>query len=196
MIEQIKVWDERLFLWLNQFHAPWMDPIMFMITKTELWIPLYAILIYLIFKNYKKEGWLILVGIVITLVMADMITYRFMKPYFLRLRPSHETSLESIIHIVNDYRGGLHGFASSHAANTTGVAFFIFLLFKNKYRWIWTIFVWAFAMSYSRIYLGVHYPGDILVGAVVGILCGYAGFEVYRLLKRWSKFRGKQENIL
>ncbi len=193
MVEQLKAWDEQLFLWLNQFHTSWLDPLMFQITKTEVWIPLYVLLIYLIFRNYKKEGWLILVGIVATLLITDLVTYRFMKPFFHRLRPSNEVSLKEIIHLVNGYTGGLYGFASSHAANTIGVAFFIFLLFKNRYRWIWTIFIWAFVMSYSRIYLGVHYPGDILVGALVGILGGYIGYRLYQWLRSKSRLRMNQE---
>ena len=177
MIEQLKVWDEQLLLFFNQFHAAWLDPVIYQVTKTEFWIPLYAFLLYLIFRNYKKEGWFILLGIVITILLADRITSGLMKPFFLRLRPSHEPSLEGLLHFVQDYRGGTYGFASSHAANTTGVAFFIFLLFKDRFKWIWMIFIWALVMSYTRIYLGVHYPGDILVGMLVGIGSGYSGFR-------------------
>lgn len=183
MIEQLKAWDEQLLLFLNQFHVAWLDQVMFWLTKTEFWMPLYIFLIYLIFRNYKKEGWLILAGVVITILIADVVTYRFMKPFFHRLRPSQEPALEGIIHLVNGYRGGLYGFASGHAANTTGVAFFVFLLFRKTYSWIWLIFIWAFVMTYTRIYLGVHYPGDILVGALVGLLGGYAGYRFYRWLR-------------
>ena len=182
MLEKLKELDEQLFLFLNQFHSAWLDPVVFLITRTEFWIPLYAFLIYLIFRNYKKEGWLVLLGIVITIVMADQITSGLMKPFFHRLRPSNEPSLVGLIHIVQEYRGGMYGFASGHAANTTGVAFFLFLLFRNNYRWIWLIFIWAFVMSYTRIYLGVHYPGDILVGMLVGLGSGYAGYRFYRRL--------------
>ena len=177
MLERLKEFDEQLFLFLNQFHSAWLDPVVLLITTTEFWIPLYGFLIFLVFRNYKKEGWLVLLGIVITIVLADQITSSLMKPFFHRLRPSNEPSLLGLIHIVQEYRGGTYGFASSHAANTTGVAFFIFLLFRNKYRWIWLIFIWAFVMSYTRIYLGVHYPGDILVGMLVGLGSGYAGYR-------------------
>ena len=124
MLEQLKEWDLQLFLFLNQFHASWLDPVIFFITRTESWIPLYILLLYLIFRQYKKAGWLVLIGIVVTILLADQITSGLMKPFFLRLRPSHEPSLEGLLHLVNDYRGGTYGFASSHAANTTGVAFF------------------------------------------------------------------------
>ena len=183
MINQLKQWDEQLLLFLNQFHVSWLDPVMYLVTKTEFWIPLYVFLIYLIFRNYKKEGWLVLAGVVITVLLADQITVSLMKPFFQRLRPSHEPSLEGLLHVVNDYRGGLYGFASSHAANTAGVAFFVFLLFRKTYHWIWLIFIWTFVMTYTRIYLGVHYPGDILAGGLVGLLSGYAGFRFYVWLR-------------
>ncbi len=183
MIEQLKEWDEQFLLFLNQFHTGWLDPAVLFITKTEAWIPLYALLIFLIFKNYKKEGWLVLAGVVMTVLLADQITSTVMKPFFHRLRPSNEPSLEGILHIVDGYRGGLYGFASSHAANTTGVAFLCFLVLRNAYKWMGLIFIWAFIMSYTRIYLGVHYPGDIIVGALVGLLSGYAGYRFYLWLK-------------
>jgi undecaprenyl-diphosphatase len=188
MLDQLKSWDTDLLLWFNQFHTPWLDPIVYWVTKTEFWIPLYLLLIYLIFRNYKREGWWIMAGLVLTLVIADMVTYRIMKPLFERLRPSHEPALQSLLHLVNDYRGGLYGFASSHAANTVGVAYFLFLWFRNRYRWIVLMFVWAFIMCYTRIYLGVHYPGDILAGSLVGLLAGWAGyrFSLWLIQRRTS----------
>lgn len=187
MIDQLIEWDKDLLLFLNQFHTPWLDPAVYWITKTEFWIPLYIFLVYLIFRNYKKEGWLIMVGLLLSVLLSDQITASVMKPFFQRLRPSQEPSIQGILHLVNDYHGGLFGFASSHAANTTGVALFIFLLFKETHRWIWLMFVWAFIMTYTRIYLGVHYPGDILVGALVGGLSGYVGFRFSRWLRQRRK---------
>ncbi|NOT76522.1 MAG: phosphatase PAP2 family protein [Cyclobacteriaceae bacterium] len=182
MLEQIKEWDQQLLLFLNQFHTDWLDPVVLLVTRTDFWLPLYAFLIFLIFKNYKKEGWLVLVGVAVTILLADRITAGVMKPYFHRLRPSNEPGLQGILHLVDNYRGGLYGFASSHAANTTGVALFCFLLFRDKYKWIGLLFLWAFVMTYTRIYLGVHYPGDIITGAAVGLLSGYAGYHSYRWL--------------
>jgi undecaprenyl-diphosphatase len=192
MINQLKEWDEQFLLFLNQFHSDWLDPVVLLVTKTQFWIPLYLILLFLIFKNYKREGFIIVAGIALTILLADQITSTIMKPFFLRLRPSHEPSLKGLVHIVNGYLGGQYGFASSHAANTTGVAFFIFLLFRNRYRWIGLIFIWAFVMSYTRIYLGVHYPGDILVGALVGLGSGYAGHKFYLWLKLKVKLRNEK----
>jgi undecaprenyl-diphosphatase len=110
-----------------------------------------------------------------------------MKPFFARLRPSHEPGLQNLVHLVNGYKGGLYGFASSHAANTFGTATFVWLALKPFMRWSGLIFIWAVVMTYTRIYLGVHYPGDILVGALFGILIGWLSFEVCSYLMHRNK---------
>jgi undecaprenyl-diphosphatase len=186
MIEFLIKIDQEIFLALNGFHAPWLDPIMFFISKTWVWVPLYAVLVWFIFKDHGRDGWLILLGVTLTIVLADQITTTFMKPFFSRLRPSHEPLLESLVHIVNGYKGSQFGFASSHAANTFGAATFMFLLFGKTRRWVAFLFAWAALVTYSRIYLGVHYPGDIVAGALVGMLSALAGFKFYRWLKRFS----------
>jgi len=168
--------DQELLLYFNGFHAPWLDPIMMLLTKTIFWIPLYLLLVYLIIKYKKWDTIYILLGVALSILLTDQITSGFMKPYFARLRPSQEPGLQGILHIVNNYKGGLYGFASSHAANTFGVAMFIFLVFRGRYHWMSVIFLWAALMSYTRIYLGVHYPGDVMVGAVIGLVCGWLGF--------------------
>lgn len=175
--------DEQLFILLNSLHTAWLDPIMFIITKTLVWIPLYAISIYFLIKRYKKQSWLLLLGLVITIVATDQITSSLIKPFFARLRPSHEPSLAATIHLVNYEHGGLYGFASSHAANTFGLAMFVWLSLRQRYPWSWLLFVWAALMSYSRIYLGLHYPGDILAGAVVGLCCAWVSYSL--LKKAW-----------
>jgi undecaprenyl-diphosphatase len=188
-MEQILEWDKQLLLWLNSFHLPWLDPVMRLLTETMVWIPFYIFLAYLIFKNYKKEGWFILIGVAIALFLADQ-TANFMKFYFARLRPSNELKLQDLVHVVGNYRGGKYGFASGHAANTFAVAFLLWLVLKKYYRWAVLIFLWAIFMCYTRIYLGVHYPGDIIVGALLGILCGGVSFLIYRTLyTRWDRYK-------
>jgi undecaprenyl-diphosphatase len=180
--------DKRLFLFLNGLHSPYLDPIMFYGTKTFLWLPLYIILIFLIFKNYKQKGWFILLGVALTILLCDQITYSVVKPYFARLRPSHEPTLKGLVHLVNDYAGGLYGFVSSHAANTFGAALFVWLALKPFYKGIAWIFLWAALVTYTRIYLGVHYPGDIVVGAMIGVIGGWIGFQFSKwLISRFNK---------
>jgi undecaprenyl-diphosphatase len=184
--------DKELFIFLNGFHSPLLDPVMLFVSEKAVWLPLYLYLAYLIFKDHNRDGWFVLIGVTLTIVLADQIASSFMKPYFARLRPSHDPSLQSAIHLVEGYRSaGKFGFASSHASNTFGVATFLFLLFKQTRRWIILLFFWAAFVTYSRVYLGVHYPGDILVGALVGVASAFAGFKFFQWLKKVSDQRKK-----
>jgi undecaprenyl-diphosphatase len=192
MLETLIELDKELLLFLNSFHTPWLDPIMFWITKTLFWLPLYLFLLFLIIKNFKKDTWIVLIGVAITILLADQITSGFMKPFFARLRPSREPSLQGLVHLVNGYTGGKYGFASSHAANTFATALFFWLLFKDRYRWVWILFVWAVVMTYTRIYLGAHYPGDILVGLLIGLGAAWTGFKIQKVI--WNKRKLEKEN--
>lgn len=178
-MDQVIALDKALFLLLNRQHTLWLDPVMVFLSNTWCWLPLYLILVVQIVRMYKSKSWIPLLAIALVILMSDQITTTLMKPFFARVRPSHEPSLVNLIHLVNGYKGGLYGFASSHAANTFGVATFLSLLFQQKPWHLW-LFVWPVVVSYSRIYLGVHYPGDILAGAIVGILCGWVAFILYK----------------
>ena len=180
--------DKKILLFLNGLNHPFLDQIMIYSTETFFWLPLYLFLIFLIFKNYKKETLSILLGAAITIILADQITSSLMKPFFARLRPSQDPALQSLVHLVNGYKGGLYGFASSHAANTFGTALFVWLALSPFYKRVGWIFAWAAFMTYTRIYLGVHFPGDIFVGAIIGLGCGWVGFRVSQwLIDRFGK---------
>ncbi len=175
-------WDRELFLWFNGWHPMWLDPVMFMLTRTAFWIPLYVLLLYVVIIRYRKRSWAILSGVGLSILLADRITSGIMKPFFARPRPSHEPSLQGLVHIVNGYEGGLFGFASSHAANTMAIATFFWCLMSESRRKATVLFAWVGITCYSRVYLGVHYPADILAGLVVGAICGWVGFRLSQFL--------------
>jgi undecaprenyl-diphosphatase len=181
MLESLQSLDRTAFFFFNGLHTSWLDPVMYFLSKTGASLPVYALLLYLIIKTFGKQSWIVLLGVALTILLSDQITSGLMKPFFERLRPTHDPALDGLVHTVNGYRGGKFGFASSHAANTFGLAVLLWLLLRNHYRHIGWLFLWAALVSFTRIYLGVHYPGDILVGALVGLTCGYV---VYRLVAR------------
>lgn len=183
--------DREIFLALNDLNAPWLDQPMFVLSNTLVWFPLYIFLLYLIYKKYQADSWIILIAIAVMITLSDQITSSIMKPFFERLRPSRDPALEGMIHFVNGYRGGLYGFASSHAANTFGTATYLCLLFPGR-RSLLLLFLWAAFVSYTRIYLGVHYPGDLLAGAIVGALCAMLMNRITTFaLSRWQTRNGQ-----
>lgn len=173
MLETLIELDKELFFFLNGLHAEWLDHIMYWISDKLIWIPFYAWLLYLIIREYKLKAIIWLAGIGLAITAADQLLSGFMKPFFERYRPSRDPELEGLVHIVKGYTGGRYGFASSHAGNVFALTTFIFFMFRKKYGWIGRLFLWAVIVSYSRVYLGVHYPGDILVGAIVGVIMGW-----------------------
>ncbi len=172
--------DKELLLTLNGIHTPFFDYFMFTISGKEVWLLLYLTIIAVIGNKYGwKQGGAIVLAMILTIVLSDQITSGIMKPFFERFRPSRDPDLSNLVHIVNNYRGGKYGFASSHAANTFALAVFSILFFKHKPLAVFMLF-WAVMVSYSRIYLGVHYTGDILVGAIIGATVGAVIYGVYR----------------
>src|SRR5690554_6303097 len=136
-----------------------------MITSKSIWFPMYAVILYVIFRNQGVKGIITVVGLALMVLLCDQISTNIFKEGFERLRPSHEPSIQELVNLVNGKRGGKFGFVSSHATNSFGLAVFSLLLFR--YRW-YSLFIlfWAALNSYSRIYMGVHYPGDILGGLI------------------------------
>ena len=175
--------DQQLFLWFNGLHSSFWDPIWVTITEKQTWYPLYALLIVFLIWKYRWQGVLAVLLLILSVVFADQLTSGLMKPFFARPRPCHEPSLAEQINLLK-YCGGPYGFASSHAANAFAVALFSGHLLRRYGKWIlWAWIIWAVAISYSRVAVGVHYPGDILVGGLLGGLIGWALYRLFRKVK-------------
>ncbi|WP_026965935.1 phosphatase PAP2 family protein [Algoriphagus terrigena] len=183
MIETLKKWDEEFFLWLNSHHVDWLDPIMFQISETITWVPLYVYLIWRIFRQDRVNAWWVLGGVALTILAADQLTSGFLKPFVERLRPCHDPRWEDLMYNY-ERCGGLYGFASSHAANTFGVAVFLNLKLKGKVKNLGWLYLYAVVVSFSRVYLGVHYPFDILVGALIGAAFAWLVWFLIVFIKR------------
>ncbi len=169
MLKTLEAWDRAGLIWLNNIHHPYADTFFYFITHTLPWVPLFAFLIYAIVIKYGWKSLWILLGAALVVTCADQFTSSFMKPFFGRLRPCWEPELQQLLHIPHGC-GGRFGFASSHAADTFSAASFLFIFLRPHYKYSGWVFLWPALSSYSRIYLAAHYPGDVLVGAVVGFL--------------------------
>lgn len=185
MMERLLQLDTELFLFFNGLHAPWADRFVYLFSQIWFWTPLYLLLIFLVFKFYRKKGWMVLAVFVLTITLTDQ-TCNLVKNSVLRLRPSHTEAIATDIHLVqqpdgNRYFGGNYGFPSAHAANSMALAFLvIFFLSKGK-KWVAVMAIlWSLLLAYSRLYLGVHYPLDILCGFIVGSCYAILMMILYR----------------
>ena len=192
-IQRLIDFDQELLLKLNGSDSLFWDGFMWISTNMFTWIPLAIVLLYVILKNNKiKEALVIIALLGVVIALADQISSGICKPYFARFRPTQDPELMFQIDIVNGYRGGIYGFISSHAANTFGVAVFLSLILKSGSLAI-ILFIWATLNAISRIYLGVHYPGDIFFGTLVGV---GAGILIYMIYKKLQQTLLKQSNFI
>ena len=177
MLHKIQAIDTSLFLWLNGFHTPWLDKIMYWVTERNTWIPIYILLIIWLIWRYKQRAAGIIGLLILTILIADQTASTLLKPWVERLRPCYVSYLQDKIHLVVEGCGGKYGFASSHASNSFGLATALWLLvlkhFRYKKLWRTITFVWAIIVAYSRVYVGVHYPLDIVAGALIGVAAAY-----------------------
>lgn len=178
--------DIRIFLFLNGLHTPWLDICMHWITSKITWFPFYLFIIFIIIKQHGLKGITGILLIVIAIILADQITSGLMKPLFQRLRPCHNPDIAHLVHLV-DGCGGAYGFASGHAANSFALSSGLYYIYRSNFRYLGWMFVWAGIVSYSRIYVGVHYPLDIIAGALIGFILGYLLFLPYKIIPQ--KFR-------
>lgn len=182
MLEIFEQIDSAIFLMLNSFHHPAMDTVMYAVSGKWTWIPLYVAILYvMIIRIGWKSGLFLFLCIVATIACSDQICASVIRPVVGRLRPSNlDNPISQFVHIVDGYRGGRYGFPSCHGSNTFALATIISLSLRSM-RLSVILYYWALLNCYSRIYLGVHYPGDLVVGGMIGMLSGYLFYTIYRL---------------
>ena len=177
--------DSDLFLYLNGLHVDWLDKVMVLLTDMWVWMPLYLLLIYWAVKQYGKRCWWVFLAVGLVVLCSDQISSHLFKPLFHRLRPCFNEDFEGIIHLPKGLAGGQFGFTSSHASNTFAIATFLTPILSKYCPWpAILLFLWAFISSYSRIYIGYHYPGDIIVGAILGVLIGMIFWKLFVIVQR------------
>jgi len=189
-MNQLLEWDRRLFLELNNLGQPAWDAFWVYMSETEVWIPLYALLLIMIYNAWPRpQFWFALGAIVVNVVLTDTGSVWLFKEQFQRLRPCHVEAIQDQIRLVKGSCGGQFGFLSSHASNTFGVAVLAGLLLKPRsLSFLYLLLIWAALVSYSRVYLGVHYPLDILSGAIYGVICGLLSYRLFRITsQKWIK---------
>lgn len=178
-METLIHFDRELFRIINGLHSPFFDFLMYWLSDKYVWIPLYAFLLFLIIREYRSRAWLVIVMIALLITATDQISVKLFKDTFMRLRPCHEPALEGMVRILFGHCGGKYGFISSHAANAFGIAFFSGMVLRRHKVVLPLMLLWATLVSYSRIYLGVHYPGDIIAGGLVGVILAYLIFRLF-----------------
>ena len=184
-MEELIQFDKQLLLWFNGSESLFLDSLITTLTNAKTWIPLYLSLFYVVVKSNQtvRDVFMILAAAGLCVLLAGTIDDTIVKPTVARWRPGHDPQIGMLVDTVNGYRGGNYGFFSAHASNTFSIAIFFSLLMRQR---LFTIFMvcWSLINCYTRLYLGVHYPGDILVGLSWGAIVGTSVYYLYRRVLR------------
>lgn len=184
---QVAVWntmksiDYRLFKKINiEWRSSFLDTVCPFIREAYIWIPFYIFLILFAALNFKKKGWYWCLFLIITASLSDTVSSTIIKQHIFRLRPCHDPSLAGAMHLLVNYCPRSSGFTSSHATNHFAVAMFTFITFRETAgKWWGLLFFWAFIISYAQVYVGVHFPLDVICGGILGLLIGYLPGRIF-----------------
>ncbi len=181
MLEKIITLDKQLLVFLNSFGSEAFDPFWLFITKQANWTPFFLFLIYLVYKRLgTKQTLVVVLFVAVLLTINNGITEAF-KAHFERLRPCNDLDIKDIIRNVKP--SATFSFFSGHSSNTMAVFVFLYLIFRKHYKYFGLVILWPFVFSYSRIYLGLHFPTDILAGYSCGIIMGFLTFKLYQFIQ-------------
>ena len=180
----LEILDQKITIFLNGSHVTFIDSIMWAFSKPIFGLPFYILFIYLFFRNYNaKNAFTIILLMGLTVGLGDFIAHEFVKETIQRYRPSHNLEISHQLNFVNNYKGGQFGFVSNHATNMSVVGLLTFLFLKKTYpkSWIYLV-IFVLTISYSRIYLGVHYLSDIFGGWILGIILSLCSYRIFKNL--------------
>ncbi|PZD79675.1 phosphatase PAP2 family protein [Mesonia sp. K7] len=182
MLEQLQEWDRQLFLYLNGLGVERFDHFWITVTQEETWIPLYFVFIGLLFFSYRgKKKFHAVLALFATFLITFGIT-RLIKAFIARVRPNNVDEFKDVIRILQQPE--YYSFVSGHTSSSMAVTTFMVLLLRKKYKWVYVFYLWPLLFACSRVYVGVHYPGDLLGGAIVGVLIAIFCYKLFKKIAR------------
>ncbi len=183
MIDYLVDVDKTALLAVNGMYSVFQDAFWWMVSAKWSSLLLVLALLWILMRQNRRHALLVLLMVAVAVLVADQVSSGLIKHLVERLRPTHDPSLENAVHVINGYRGGMYGFVSSHAANFFAIATLVTLIMRRGLGAA-ALYSWGLVQCYSRIYLGVHYPGDILGGMIVGLLAGWLVWCLMRWVQR------------
>jgi undecaprenyl-diphosphatase len=182
MLEKIISLDKKILVFLNGLGSQTYDPLWLFLTKQINWLPFFLFLLYLVFKKLGTKQTLIIVLFVAILLTVNNTITELFKAHFQRLRPCNDPEIKDIIRNIKP--SSSFSFFSGHSSNTMAVFVFLYAIFKEKYKYFGFLILWPFIFAYSRVYLGLHFPTDILCGYTCGLIMGFLFYKAYQLFQK------------